>query len=82
MMLGCKLTRAAQTLTIEVTYGFIVSGITPLSIQKHFNFLIALSTWMRTLAILLVMVEAFDDTVPFLMIGGAINLVSRKASRS
>jgi hypothetical protein len=37
---------------------------------------------MRTLAIRLVMVEAFDDTVPFLIMGGAINLVSRKASRS
>jgi hypothetical protein len=74
MMLGCKFTRAVQTLAIEVTYGFIVSGITPLSILKHFNFLIAVSTWMRTVAIRLVMVEAFDDTVPFLIIGGAINL--------
>ncbi len=44
MMLGCKFTRAAQTLAIEVTYGFIVSGITPLSMPKDFNFLIALST--------------------------------------
>ena len=62
-MLGCKFTRAAQTLAIEVTCGFIVSGITPLSILKHFNFLIALSTWMWTLAIRLSMVEAFSMTL-------------------
>ena len=43
-MFGCKFTRATQTLAIEVTYGFTVRGIIPLSMPKDFNFLIALST--------------------------------------
>ena len=38
IMLGCRFTKAAHTLTIDVTYGLSVSGITPRNMEKHLNF--------------------------------------------
>lgn len=67
----------AHTVTIKVTYGLSVSGITPRNIEKHFNFPIIRSTWMRILAILLVTVE----TAPFFIIGGASNLSFTKGKQ-
>lgn len=82
-MLYCKLKIAEQTLTsIALAYGFIVNGKTPLTIAKHFNFLIIRSTWMRDVAILLDMVEVSEDATLFLIIGGAINFVWRSANKS
>ena len=74
IILGSKLTSAAHTLVMELTYGFIVN--TPLKMPKHFSFLISRSTWTWGLAILLVAVEALDEIAAFLIIGGASNLVS------
>ena len=66
----------------ESIYGFMVSGIFPLSMVKHLSFLIIRSTCTLTLAIRRVAVDAPALMLPFLMSGGANNLVSCKANRS
>ena len=75
IILGCKLTSAAQTFIIEFTYGLNVNGITPLNILKHLSFLINRSTCTQGFAILLVAVEVLAEILPFFIKGGTSNLV-------
>ena len=56
--------------------------MTPLSILKHFNFRIILSTCTLDVATLLVAVEACDDTFLLDMTGGAIRTAPLRAKKS
>lgn len=82
MILDCKLTSAAQTCMIEFTYCSSVKGITPVRMVKHFSFLIKRSTCTHSFAILLVIVEALAESLPFFISGGASSFVCRRANRS
>ena len=65
-----KLHRHAQTRGMLFMCFFNFNGITPDNILKHFNRPIHLSTWIRDLAILRVLITALADKRPRLVKGG------------